>query len=91
MNNGLHRHLRWLMFGQQDGRCFYCDELMLLSFAQRDNIWSRTATLEHLVRRADGGSSTRGNLVCACRECNQKRGDIPWEEYRALRRDRRMT
>lgn len=82
------RHLRWLLFGQQNGLCFYCQEPMSLSYARRDNIWGNSLTVEHLTRRADGGG---GHLVAACRTCNSRRGDRDPAAYRALRSDRRMT
>jgi len=91
MNKARRRYIRWLLFGQQEGRCFYCGELMSLSFARRDHIWGNSATLEHLRRRADGGGNGKENLVLACRECNIRRGDRDPVTYRALRCDRRMT
>lgn len=90
MNKAQRRHMRWLLFGIQDGRCFYCTEPMSLSFSARDNIWGNAATLEHLRRRADGGRGGM-NMVLACRDCNQRRGERGWEEYRSQRLDRRMT
>lgn len=30
--------------------------------------------LDHIVTLADGGSHTYGNVACACRSCNQKKG-----------------
>lgn len=91
MKRNRRRYLRWYLFGIQEGRCYYCDELMSLSFARRDNIWSRSATLEHLQRRADGGGNTKSNLVLACKECNQRREERDPLTYRLLRSDRRMT
>ncbi|WP_352951500.1 HNH endonuclease [Mesorhizobium sp. M1322] len=91
MGKAQRRHLRWLLFGQQEGCCFYCGQMMSLSFARRDNIWGNSATLEHLQRKADGGGSGKANVVLACKDCNQRRGNRPVEVYRALRRDGRMT
>jgi len=90
MNKAQRRHLRWLLFGQQEGRCFYCGEPMTLSFSARDMAWGNAATIEHLHRKVDGGKDA-GNLVLACRLCNQRRGDMPWREYRMARLDRRMV
>jgi 5-methylcytosine-specific restriction endonuclease McrA len=84
MNQAQRRHLRWLLFGQQEGKCFYYRKAMALSFAAKDHVWDNAATLENLHRRADGGKGG-GNLVLACRECNQRRGDRPWADYRVAR------
>ncbi len=43
-------------------------------------------TMDHLVPIVRGGKSTRGNVVAACKECNnRKRHMLPmeWEEYMA--------
>jgi len=64
---------------------------MSLSFARRDHIWGNSATLEHLQRKADGGGNTKSNLVLACRDCNQRRGERDPVAYHLLRSDRRMT
>ena len=34
----------------------------------------RAPELDHIVTLADGGSHTWGNVACACRECNMKKG-----------------
>ena len=35
---------------------------------------SNTATSDHVVSHAEGGSNSMGNLVLACYRCNQERG-----------------
>ncbi|GLC97798.1 hypothetical protein Tamer19_72070 [Cupriavidus sp. TA19] len=40
---------------------------------------------EHIVAKANGGSSRVSNLTLACRPCNQKKGDLPLEAF--LRKD----
>ena len=42
----------------------------------------RHATLEHLKRRADGGTKANKNLVMACHSCNTRRGEMPVDQYR---------
>lgn len=42
----------------------------------------RYATLEHLKRRADGGTRANTNLVMACNSCNSRRGEMPVDQYR---------
>ena len=53
-------------------RCQYCGE-------------SRAAaglTLDHILPRAQGGTSTPGNLVTACEKCNQRKGNRTPEQAR---------
>jgi 5-methylcytosine-specific restriction endonuclease McrA len=56
------------------GRCYYCG-----------GSFSREAlTMDHIVPLARGGKSTRGNVVAACKTCNNKKKymlPIEWEEY----------
>ncbi len=48
--------------------CYYCGERF-----DRDN-----RSLDHFVPRSRGGSSCFDNLVTACKECNQEKGnDLP--------------
>lgn len=51
----------------------------------------RMATLEHLVRKADGGRTSPGNCVIACHDCNGARGTIPPDVWRVIRRGDPMT
>lgn len=41
---------------------------------------SSDLTLDHLIPRKFGGASTWENLVSACKECNNKKGDKPLSE-----------
>lgn len=43
----------------------------------------RQASLEHLKRRADGGTMANTNLVMACKGCNVRRGEMEVEEYKS--------
>ena len=48
----------------------------------------RLATVEHLLRRCDGGGNERGNLASACGWCNSNRQDRTstdwWQEVQEL-------
>ncbi len=44
----------------------------------------RRATLEHLKKRADGGTLANTNIVMACMGCNVRRGDLSVDEFKAL-------
>lgn len=58
------------------GVCYYC----------RKVVGARQLTMDHLVPMIRGGTSTKGNLVPACKRCNnQKQSLLPveWEQYLA--------
>lgn len=52
-----------------DPYCFYC----------RLELTAETATLDHVVPRALGGSNKPSNLRLACRECQRTKADLPIE------------
>ena len=59
-----------------DGVCGYCGAA----------VGARHLTMDHRVPLIRGGKSTKGNLVPACKSCNnQKKSLLPieWEEYLA--------
>lgn len=63
------RDARRMEFVQrQNSQCAYCGA----------EIRVRHCELEHIVPRADGGASTRANLVAVCRTCNQSKGRTPF-------------
>ncbi len=65
---------RWWQNLIQNTQCYYC----------QTRIARAQVTMDHIVPISRGGRSTRGNLVPACKPCNdQKRSLTPveWEEY----------
>ena len=81
----------------QAGECCYCGKIMLpfgvvsqRKFAgfyglSARQVRHRQATIEHLTRRADGGTNRRDNLAAACSLCNSKRQAMSWVEYASER------
>jgi 5-methylcytosine-specific restriction endonuclease McrA len=70
------RATRWWKQKLARGRCHYCER----AFPPAE------LTMDHLVPVIRGGKSTRGNLVTACKECNNKKKyllPMEWEEYLA--------
>ena len=55
-----------LLYKQQKGRCALCQE------RQRN---PKNMSLDHIVPRAKGGSSSLRNLQLACRACNEEKGN----------------
>lgn len=61
----------------RDGlKCFWCRQLCDLSLPANAPL---SPTKDHLVRRADGGTSSMWNLVLACRKCNTSRHAPGWK------------
>jgi len=55
--------------------CMYCGK-----FLSRNQ-----ATIEHIVRLADGGTNNRSNIGVACLKCNTKRHATPYLEYKKIK------
>lgn len=64
--------------------CYYCGDDMEINVSC---MVRKSATVEHLVRRVDGGEHDEENIVAACRECNNHRDEIPPEVWRVVCRD----
>ena len=66
-------------FKKQDGLCAYCEAPMVLEPQNS----KRAATLDHVIPRSRGGEHHWENVVCACRTCNEEKGDMTADEFRA--------
>lgn len=56
------------------GICYYCGRLAP----------PKELTMDHIVPIARGGKSTKGNVVPACKECNNAKKQLlpmEWEQY----------
>ena len=68
------RQSQWWKRQLARGRCYYCGR----SFPPS------ALTMDHIVPLARGGKSKKGNVVPACKECNNKKKymlPIEWEAY----------
>ena len=76
------------IYTRDRGRCVYCGNP-----ARRPGRGVKRApdlaTLDHVVPRSTGGLLARGNLVLACSACNNERGTMDAEAFRALKAVRR--
>jgi 5-methylcytosine-specific restriction endonuclease McrA len=73
------RKTQWWKRKLAKGTCYYCMEAF-----SPDQL-----TMDHVVPLSRGGKSVRGNLVTACKECNNKKKNmltIEWAEYLDLLR-----
>lgn len=67
---------------QRDGdTCYYCPK----QCHRKDPLHKDYATIDHKIPKSKGGLSTSDNLVIACLECNQAKGDMTAEEFIAER------
>ena len=68
------RASQWWKRKRSSGVCYYCGNRFKPS----------ELTMDHLVPLTRGGKSVQGNLVPACKECNNKKKyllPMEWEEY----------
>jgi 5-methylcytosine-specific restriction enzyme A len=68
------RRTNWWYTRVQKGECYYCGRIV-----GRENL-----TMDHVVPLTRGGKSSKGNLVAACKECNNKKKyllPLEWEDY----------
>ncbi len=68
------RKTHWWQQKIQKGVCYYCNR----------EVGMRHLTMDHVVPLSRGGKSRKGNIVPACKECNNKKKyllPIEWEEY----------
>lgn len=68
------------LLAAQGGRCYYCDSALCRG-AQHPKA---QPTLDHRVPPGRGGSNAIENLVAACFDCNQRKGDMTGDEFLAM-------
>ena len=73
------RQSQWWKRQLAKGRCYYCGSQTSAALL----------TMDHIVPVARGGKTTKGNVVPACKSCNNKKKQMlpmEWDEYlRAFR------
>ncbi len=70
----LLRQSRWWKQKLAEGKCYYCQQ----KFSPKE------LTMDHIVPLIRGGKTTKGNVVPACKECNNKKKYLllmEWEDY----------
>ena len=68
------RHSQWWKRRCAKGACYYC----------KQKIPPRELTMDHIVPLSRGGKSTKGNVVPACKSCNNRKKQLlpmEWEQY----------
>ena len=65
------RNTDWWRAKLQKGVCHYCGR----------QVGAENLTMDHVIPVARGGTSTRGNCVQCCKDCNSRKGAyIPAEQ-----------
>ena len=68
------RHTSWWDRKINQGICYYC----------HSNVGRDKLTMDHVVPLSRGGKSSKGNIVPACKTCNNKKKSmlpVEWDEY----------
>ncbi len=68
------RQSQWWKRKRSEGVCYFCGR----KFPPKE------LTMDHVIPLIRGGKSTKGNVVAACKECNNKKKHmlpLEWEEY----------
>jgi len=68
------RDSQWWKRRISTGICYYC----------RRQVGHNALTMDHLVPLGRGGTSIKGNVVPACKDCNTRKKSllpIEWQEY----------
>ena len=65
------RKSRWWHNKISSSNCYYCEKKLT-----KDD-----ATMDHVTPLSQGGSTTKGNVVVACKGCNTKKKDMTAVEW----------
>ena len=57
----------------QNHRCCYCHRELTDYRVRKGKVANLSGTIEHVIKKSEGGSDHHDNLVVACYECNTKR------------------
>lgn len=65
----IEQHIMWKVFRRDHFKCRYCgaDEVPM--------------TVDHVVLWEEMGPSIEKNLICSCKKCNNKRGNMQYEDW----------
>lgn len=81
------RNRRIFVYTRDNFTCHYCGTKfpsVVPSFPQDYRKHGNHLTVDHITPKSVGGTNTRENLVTACFECNNARGDIGYKAFKKL-------
>lgn len=70
------------------GKCFYCECVCSPRRPAAGYIDPRMGTIDHIIPRSRGGNNRLTNLVLACFECNNSRGNADAYAFMVIRKRR---
>lgn len=70
------------LFELQRGKCAYCEKDMDITRTNTPD----APSLDHVIPKSSGGTNDAFNLVCACVDCNSRKGSLPLIVFIANRR-----
>lgn len=92
------RRLRKRLHEAQDGKCFWCGCQMTFEYKNRGSTPRKNfCTIDHVFTRGDPRrhdaelAEQISTHVGACYDCNNKRGNTPFEEFKRRMDDARDT
>ncbi len=88
------RSLRLRVYERDDWTCRYCGYVWghhLRRLPMDVSSGNRLVTSDHVIPVSRGGKNVLSNLVTACRECNQKRGNTGSENDALLAHIEKLT
>lgn len=59
------------LFTHLNAKCLYCES----------KLTKGNATADHIIPISDGGNNTQVNLIVCCKDCNNERGNMEFNEY----------
>lgn len=71
---------------EQKWRCHYCGTLLRKKPHKTEA--HLLATIDHVIPISVGGKNCRTNVVAACIRCNQEKGSMAADAYRAIWKER---
>lgn len=78
------KSFRTIAYNRQDGYCFYCN-IKMVKINGKNRNYPNAGTAEHIIPQSKGGVKNYYNIVCACKECNNIRGNIDYEIFINMR------
>lgn len=88
------RNRRIYVFTRDNFTCHYCKTkfpAIVPTTPQYYSVHGNHLTVDHITPKSLGGMNTRDNLVTACHECNNARGDMGYKAFVRLMKRKMET
>ncbi len=83
--NDLRKNITLGLYTSQNGKCYYCqDQMGAFNEANVTDQADNLPTYDHKILKANGGTNTQSNGVCACLLCNRVRGSMSFESFKTI-------